>query len=121
MKRRKQPMKVTTSKGIAFNTVKTKRIAMTTAELAIAFGISKQTVASRIKEIEEEVSNKRYGPHSVIHDVGYVAVNPLVFADYLTYRSRLRNKNLRKNVPDYDPFETARELQLQTEPDDVSA
>ena len=114
-------MKVTTSKGVTFNTIQTKRIAMTTAELAIAFGISKQTVASRIKEIEEEIKVKRYGPHSVIHDVGYVAVNPLVFADYMVYRSRLRNKNLRKNVPAYDPFETARELQLQLEPDEESA
>ena len=109
-------MQVTTSKGITFNTVKSKRIAMTTSELAICFGMSKQTVASRIKEIEEEMTLGRYGPHSVIHDVGYVAVNPLVFTDYLTYRSRLRNKNLRKNVPEYDPFKTAQELQLQTEP-----
>ena len=110
-------MKVTTHKGTTFNTVKAKRIAMTTAELAESFGISRQTVASRVKEIEEEVKAKRYGPHSVIHDVGYVAVNPLVFADYMTYRSRLRNKNLRKGVPEYDPFLTAQELQLQVEPD----
>lgn len=108
-------MKVTTSKGITFNSVKTKRIAMTITELADSFGMSKQTVTSRIKEIEQEVEAGRYGPHSVIHDVGYVAVNPLVFVDYLTYRQRLRNKNLRKNVPEYDPFRTANELQLQLE------
>ena len=109
-------MEVKTHKGISFNTVKTKRIAMTVTDLAESFGMSKQTVTSRIKEIEEEVKNGRYGPHSVIHDVGYVAVNPMVFADYLTYRPRLRNKNLRKSVPPYDPFKVAQELQLQLEP-----
>lgn len=94
---------------------KSKRIMMTTAQLAESFGISKQTVTSRISEIEEEIKRGRYGQHSVVHDVGYVAANPMVFADYITYRKRLRSKNLRKNVPAYDPFETAMELQLQLE------
>lgn len=92
---------------------KSKRIVMTTGQLAECFGMSKQTVTSRITEIEEEMKSGRYGPHSVVRDVGYVAASPMVFADYLTYRKRLRNKNLRKNVPPYDPFVTSQELQLQ--------
>lgn len=92
----------------------TKRMAMTRTELATSFGISTKTVDSRIKEIENEIKEKRYGPHSVMRDVGIVLVNPLVFADYLTFRARLKNKNLRKNVPEYDPYTTAREFQLQT-------
>lgn len=91
-----------------------KRMAMTRGELAHSFGLSMGTVDNRIKEIEEEIKTKRYGPHSVMRDVGLVLVNPLVFADYLTYRNRLRNKNLRKNVPAYNALETASEFQLQT-------
>jgi hypothetical protein len=80
------------------------------SQLAEIFGISTQTVDNRIKEIQSEVAAGRYGPHSVLKDVGYVAVNLYVFADYMTYRARLRNKNLRKSVPPYNAFEIAREF-----------
>lgn len=93
--------------------IEPKRIGMTVTELSRCFGISRQTVYDRINEIEQEVAAKRYGPHSIMRDVGLVLINPLVFTDYMVYRSRLKNKNLRKTVPAYDPVKTSQELQLQ--------
>ena len=95
--------------------IKKRHIAMTRNEIAKSFGISPKTVDLRVKEIEEEVKAKRYGPHSIMRDVGLVLINPLVFADYMTYRARLRNKNLRKNVPPYNAYETSKEFELQLE------
>ena len=99
--------------------VKPRRMAMTRNEIARSFGISPKTVDARVKEIDEEVKAKRYGPHSIMRDIGIVLINPLVFADYMTYRSRLKNKNLRKNVPPYNAYETSREFELQLSDDVV--
>lgn len=93
--------------------VKTRKIMMTKSQLAQSFGISLHTTADRIKEIEEEVRRGRYGRHSVVRDVGFVACNPLVFADYMVYRQKLRNEITRKYVPEYDAAEVVRELELE--------
>ena len=62
---------------------------MTRKNLSKEFQISPRTVDERLKEIEAQIELGRYGRHSIIRDVGYVSCNPLVFADYLTYRQNL--------------------------------
>lgn len=77
---------------------------MSKQQLAEEFHLSKSTVFSRMKEIEVEIRNGRYGPHAIIDDGNIVRINRLVFIDYMTYRRRLKEKNARKNVP---PFNSA--------------
>ena len=91
-------------------------IYMTRQNLAKSFQISPRTVDTRLKEIEEQMKDGRYGPHAVVRDVGYVACSPLVFADWLTYRQRLLSKSpsVRKAVPEYNPFLIRKEFELQT-------
>ena len=95
------------------------KIMMTRQNLAKSFQMAPHTVDNRLKEIEEQIKLKRYGPHSIVRDVGYVACNPLVFADYLTYRQQLRSESpsIRKSVPPYNAFNTCKEFELQTSVD----
>lgn len=81
---------------------------MTRLNLSKEFQISPRTVDTRLKEIEEQISLGRYGTHSVIRDVGYVACNPLVFADYLAHRQELNSKSpsIVKAVPKFDAYRT---------------
>ena len=91
-------------------------IMMTRKNLAESFQMSLRTVDARLKEIDEQIKAGRYGIHSIVRDVGYVACNPLVFADYLTFRQQLRSNSpsIRKSVPEYDAFQTRKEFNLQT-------
>lgn len=72
-------------------------------QLANEFGISKQTVHNRMKEIENEIKSGRYNDYAVIQDGKLVLVNVLVFIDYLKYRKMLLDKNARKYVPEFKP------------------
>ena len=74
-------------------------------QLADEFHISKSTVYLRMKEIETEIQNGRYSDYAIIDDGNIVLVNVLVFIDYMTYRRRLKEKNARKYVPDFNPTE----------------
>lgn len=80
----------------------------TISDLSEELGVSKVTIHARKKELEAE--KERYGPHTVISDCGIVLINYLAWIDYLKYRARLKEKNLRKTVPPYNPMEVAREL-----------
>ncbi len=66
------------------------------SEMARVFGISPTTVYARIAGIEAEIG-KRYNRYAILD--GLVAVE--VFADYIKYRKRLNDKNLRKTVPPF--------------------
>lgn len=79
-----------------------------TEDLCTAFKCCKRTIARRIEELEKET--ERYGNHVVIHDGGIILVNYLAFVDYLTYRKRLMQPNLRKYVPEYNPRAIEQEL-----------
>lgn len=83
---------------------------ITRANLAQELQISIGTVDKRIREIRQEIANKRYSEFAVIKDGGLMLVNYLVLIDYMHYRERLLDRNLRKNVPQYDPAKIAREL-----------
>lgn len=72
-------------------------------KIAQEFSISKATVQSRIKEIEEQIAEGRYNDYAIIRDGGILLINVLVFIDYLEYRKRLRDKNAKKYVPDFHP------------------
>lgn len=74
-------------------------------QLADEFHISKSTVFSRMKEIEKEIQSGRYSDYAIINDGNIVLVNVLVFIDYMTYRRRLKEKNARKYVPEFNPSE----------------
>ena len=78
--------------------------------IAKEFHISKGTVVNRMREIEKEIELGRYGAHTLIQDGNIVLINVLVFLDFLTYRQRLLNKNLRKSVPEYRPDVVMREM-----------
>lgn len=77
-------------------------------DLAEEFGVTKVTIHTRRKELEQE--QERYGPFSVIKDNGIVLINYLAFLDFLKWRDRLKEKNLRKTVPPYDPVKLARTI-----------
>ena len=99
-------MKVTQIYAMTGNMIKTKR------QLVEETGWSKRTVETRLAEIEaEQRPGGRYENcnYCVNHDGGLVSVNVLVWVDYLKYRKHLSQKNLRKNLPPYDPCKVARE------------
>lgn len=78
--------------------------------LAEELHICKGTVVNRLREIEKEIDNGRYSDYAIIQDGNIVLINILVFIDFLTYRKRLLNKNLRKNVPPFRPDVLARDI-----------
>lgn len=60
-----------------------------------------------IHEIEEQVKLGRY-PQTAIGNGKPVDVNYFVYRDYVTNRSRLKNKNLKKFVEPFNPMEIAK-------------
>lgn len=70
----------------------------TKADIARFFGISRGTVYEYIKGIENEIQQGRYASCAIAEG----KVNRAVFLDYMQYRKRLKNKNLRKFVPGFD-------------------
>jgi len=74
----------------------------TVEEIARDMKICQRSVNTRLKEIREEILNKRYPDSSVIKDGKFVFINYLVYIDYITYRQRLQEKNLRKRVPPFN-------------------
>ena len=71
--------------------------------VAETYSQSKSTV-NRI--LEELKATGRYSSYRVtINDDGDKLVNVLVYEDYLYYRTQLKNRNLAKNLPPFDPVE----------------
>lgn len=83
---------------------------VTRANLVKEMQVSIGTVDKRIHEIKEEIIRKRYSEFALIKDGGIMMVNYLVLIDYMHYRERLRDRNLRKTVPPYNPELVAREV-----------
>lgn len=63
--------------------------------------MNRKTVLERRKELEQET--ERYGLTAVIEDEKTILINLYAFLDFMKYRKRLADKNLRKYVPEYDP------------------
>lgn len=85
-----------------------KPVLATRHQLADEFDMCLRTVDTRIKELTEH--KNRYGDFAFIKHGSMVLVNKLVFVDFLAYRDRLRDKNLKKNVPPYNPENVAKQL-----------
>ena len=81
-------------------TIRGKQAYMKKESLAKEFEVTTRTIDNRLKEFREEIEKGRY-PAGVIIDGP--RINFFAFSDYLTYRGRLLDKNLRKTVPEYDP------------------
>lgn len=82
----------------------------TKAQLVEETGWTKRSIETRLAEIEEEQHpGGRYEKctYCVNRDGGFVTVNYLVWMDYIHFRKRLQEKNLRKSVPPYDPYKVA--------------
>lgn len=82
------------------------RLYMTAVQLAEYEGKSATRCREIIHEIEKEVQRGRYPATAV--GTAPLQVNYFVYRDYATYKSRLANKTLRKNVPPFDAGEIAR-------------
>lgn len=87
---------------------------MTRKEAAIELGVSPGTIDARLREIEA-LKGSRYPETAVIKSGGVKIVNYLVLIDYLMYADRLKEKNLAKRVPAYDPVKIAEGLGWYTE------
>jgi len=99
---------VSNMKITAIETMHSKPVLVTRHQIAEEFDMSLRTVDNRCKEL---VTYKdRYGDFSLIKHGSLVLINKLVFVDFLAYRDRLRDKNLKKNVPAYNPEEVAKQL-----------
>lgn len=95
------------------------QVMMRREDLAKYLGISAPTVDARCKEMEEEIKKGRYSEKVITKTGGLKLINYLAFCDYLHYKDRLQNKNLRKTVPAYDPAAWARELGIFAEHEKV--
>lgn len=66
---------------------------LTTAQTVAYFGISRQTVLVRVKEMAEYVgAGKRYPASALIMDGHITRINREAFADFLNHRNELREK-----------------------------
>ena len=81
---------------------------MSVKDLAEAYGMKPATIYSHLKLIEECGRYKNHRPKLNDNGAGDLMVNTLVYEDFLYFRSKLKNKNLAKNLPPYDPEEVRR-------------
>ena len=75
--------------------------------LGRAFHMSPNTTRKYLSELEALPRYKGARLELTLEQRRY---NVLVFADYCHYRARLRDRNMSKFVPPYDPVETAKTL-----------
>lgn len=66
----------------------------------------KTTFMTKVKEIREEIKRGRYKPYAILEE-GKIKVNKLVYCDYSTHRTKLKDENLRKYVPPFNGKEIA--------------
>lgn len=81
---------------------------LTKNELSKLTGMSLGAVNVRVDELKQET--QRYGEYAYIKDGGFVLVNFLAWTDFLKYRQMLKEKNMRKHVPNYDPVKIAKAI-----------
>lgn len=70
------------------------------------FGDKKSVFTAKTKEIREQIKKGRYNRYSLL-DYGKVRINYYVYYDYTKYRGMLKDKNLSKHVPPFEPREIA--------------
>ena len=75
----------------------------TQAGIAEALGLSKDTVRRYLTEMRGEVG-KRYPEYAIAQPSGnLILVSTAAFWDFLCYRQKLLDRNLRGSVPKFDP------------------
>ena len=79
---------------------------LSVAGIAESYRQSKTTVGRILKEIQESGRYKDY--RVIINDDGDRLVNVLIYEDYLYYRTQLKNRNLARRLPPFDPAEVRR-------------
>ena len=89
-------------------TMHSKPVLVTRQQISDEFDMCLRTVDTRIKELSEY--SARYGEYTIIKHGSMVLVNKLALVDFLAYRDRLKDKNLRKNVPPYNPENVAKQM-----------
>ena len=72
-------------------------------QLAQELNYSEQTIAALIKGIQEEIKRGRYSKYAIAGN----RYNFYVVIDYMKYRDTLKDDNMRKYVPDFNPAEIA--------------
>ena len=74
-------------------------------------GLSTTAMRTILNEIRSYSGvGKRYGPYALRGSGRLMQVRYAVLTDYMSYRDRLRNKDARKYVPDFDVREAERDL-----------
>lgn len=77
------------------------------ADIARLFRVALPTVYRRVAGIEAEIG-QRYNEFAIIDEL----ISLAVYADYEKYHKRLKDKNLRKTVPDFDMGKALTYLQI---------
>ncbi len=79
----------------------TSTIYQNKADIARTFDMSRTNVYAIVSGIEEQIQQGRYNRYAILDG----EINVGVFADYLKYRKRLKDKNARKYVPPFNLYE----------------
>ena len=84
---------------------------ITRTEAMEELGLSTTAMRTILNEIRSYSGvGKRYGPYALRGSGRLMQVRYAVLTDYMSYRDRLRNKDTRKYVPDFDVREAERDL-----------
>ncbi len=83
---------------------------ITRGNISKQMSMSLNAIDVRIKELKEQIAKGRYSEFAIIKDGGFVMINYLVWIDYMGYRERLKEKNLCKSVPPFEPRKIASEI-----------
>lgn len=75
--------------------------------VAAEYGCCRATVYNILKEIK--ACDRYKDAWATINDAGDQLVNTLVFEDFLRHRTELKNRNLARRLPPYDPAEVRRQ------------
>ena len=84
---------------------------ITRTEAMEELGLSTTAMKTIISEIRSYSGvGKRYGPYALRGTGKLLQIRYAVLTDYMSYRDRLRNKDSKKYVPDFDVREAERDL-----------
>lgn len=72
-------------------------------QLAEEFNYSEQTITNYIRGIQKEIESGRYSKYAIAGN----RYNYYVLVDYMKYKDALKDENMRKYVPDFNPAEIA--------------
>ena len=76
---------------------------MSSKDLAAELGLSVSFIKTVVQEFKAEIEAGRYSPYVVAGE----RYNFYAIIDFMTFRKRLKDKNMRKYVPPFKPSEIA--------------